>query len=238
MSSTSSAESVASPSALSEREDSARSRSARWTRTAEPCSESTGRPSSRLKTFRREAIEKVKLTLLQQGSHAKTLACKATEPDLKASGQDYGGKLYEPFAWLDPSTPFWRTWQRCLIEGWARFSETWPRSGMTRNGTAFQLPPLAVPTLGIASGLLPTIVANESKGSQRRRYRGSTEYRGSKMSEGLRTGESDPIYTHPTFAEGAMGYPKDWTLLETPSYQESQKSSVGQSLKRKEQGND
>jgi hypothetical protein len=37
-----------------------------------------------------------------------------------------------------------------------RFSETWPRSGMTRNGTAYQLPPLVPHTGATASGLWPT----------------------------------------------------------------------------------
>jgi hypothetical protein len=37
-----------------------------------------------------------------------------------------------------------------------RFSETWPRAGMTRNGIAYQLPPSAPLTDEIASGLWPT----------------------------------------------------------------------------------
>jgi DNA (cytosine-5)-methyltransferase 1 len=39
----------------------------------------------------------------------------------------------------------WRTWQRCLVEGWEQFSGTWPRSGMTRNGIAFQRPAVGAP---------------------------------------------------------------------------------------------
>lgn len=191
----------------------------------EPSSASTGQKSNRLKTYRREGIAEAKDRSSQRDSHAKTSATLASAPALQATVQGYGGKLYEPFAWFDPGTGYWRTWQRCLVEGWARFSETWPRSGMTRNGIAYQLPTLASPTLGIESGLLPTIGANESKGSQRSRYLGSTEYRGAKMSEGLRTGVTDPIYTDPSFAEAAMGYPRDWTLLETPSLLSSPKSS-------------
>ena len=37
-----------------------------------------------------------------------------------------------------------------------RFSEPWPRSGMMRNGTAYQLAPLARLTDATACGLLPT----------------------------------------------------------------------------------
>ena len=198
--------------------------SASSTPSAEPSSGSTGQPSSRLKTYRREGIAEARRESLRQDSLAKASVSQASAPALPIIVQDYGGKLYEPFAWYDPNTDCWRTWQRCLIEGWARFSATWPRSGMTRNGIAYQLPALVSPTLGTESGLLPTIVANEGKGSARSRYQGSTEYRGVKMSEGLRTGATDPIYTDPSFAEAAMGFPRGWTLLETPLPRSSQKS--------------
>ena len=46
------------------------------------------------------------------------------------------------------------------------FSETWPRAGMTRNGTAYLQVPLAPLTKGIASGLLPTPAAVSYGSSQ------------------------------------------------------------------------
>ena len=55
------------------------------------------------------------------------------------------------------------------------------------------------------------------------RYLGSKHFRGAMMSEGLRTSLTDPIYTHPNFAEAAMGYAKDYTLLETVSSRKSPK---------------
>lgn len=62
----------------------------------------------------------------------------------------------------------------------------------------------------------PTIGANEYKGSARDRYRGSANFHGAKMSEGLRTCSEDPIYLNPCFGEVVMGYPIGWTEL-TPS---------------------
>lgn len=94
------------------------------------------------------------------------------------------------------------------------FSETWPRSGMMRSGIVYQLQPLAPLTAEIGYSFLPTIGANEYMGSSRGRYVGSPLFRGAKMSEGLRTCEKDPIYTHPCFAELAMGFPIGWTDLE------------------------
>jgi len=34
-----------------------------------------------------------------------------------------------------------RTWQRCLLEGWTRFSERLPRMGTMRSGKLYQRPP-------------------------------------------------------------------------------------------------
>lgn len=60
---------------------------------------------------------------------------------------------------------------------------------------------------------LPTIGANEFKGSSATRYIGSPDFRGAKMSEGLRTCETDPIYLNPLFAELVMMWPLGWTDL-------------------------
>ena len=76
--------------------------------------------------------------------------------DSPGNGPVYGLKSPDWLASYDPATSSWRTCQHCLVEGLTVYSETWPRSGMTRNGTAYQLPPLARPTGGIESGSWPT----------------------------------------------------------------------------------
>lgn len=167
-------------------------------------------------------------------SHAKTSAMRAKVQDLPGNARDYGESTPVLLAKLDPATSSWKTSQLCLVEGLATFSETWPRSGMMRSGIAYQLPPLVCPTLGTAHGLLPTLGKNEGNGSSSKRFRGSTEYRGAKMSEGLRNSQADPIYTDPDFACAVMGFPKNWARLETLSSRKSPKSSDAQSRKRKE----
>ena len=92
---------------------------------------------------------------------------------------------------------------------------TWSLSATPRGRLKFRLLPWTQINSDSVSGFLPTITANEGKGAGRKRWVGSKDYRGAKMSEGLRTSFNDPIYTHPNFAEGQMGYPRDWTLLET-----------------------
>jgi hypothetical protein len=99
-------------------------------------------------------------TSLRRASHARTYPLLATAPDLPAAVPDSSGRYYEPFAWFDPQARCWRTWQRCLVEGWEIFSGTWPRSGMTRSGIAFRRAPLAPLTKETGSGSsLPTPTA-------------------------------------------------------------------------------
>ena len=105
---------------------------------------------------------------LQLASHAKTLALPVQAPDCPAPVLDCTGKSFEPFAWYDQSGQCWRTWQLCLVEGWERFSETWPRSGMTRNGIAYRRVPLAPLTGETEYGLLPTPEASNTKAVARR----------------------------------------------------------------------
>jgi hypothetical protein len=65
-----------------------------------------------------------------------------------------GPSSSEPFASYDPATSSWRTSQGSWLaeEAWGLSSEDWPRSGMTRSGTAFRQVPSAPLTGGIASG--------------------------------------------------------------------------------------
>ena len=68
------------------------------------------------------------------------------------------------FAFYDPDSSLWRTYQGSFLSAggtpWEKFSEGWPRAGMTRNGIAFRRPPLAPLTYGIGSGLWPTLTVN------------------------------------------------------------------------------
>lgn len=133
---------------------------------------------------------------------------------LKVNDQDFGRRYIEPFAWYDQSSHCWRTWQLCLIEGWARFLEAWPKSGVMHNGIVYELKPLVCPMIEKDFISLPTPCASDYKGSSRKRYRGSPNFRGGRITEVLRICQSDPIYTHPNFAEAVMGLPKDYTALE------------------------
>jgi len=67
-------------------------------------------------------------------------------PDWMEKGQVFGLRCGESFAKLDLGSWLWRTSQLCLDGTLGEFSQTWPRSGMTRNGMCFPLVPSALLT--------------------------------------------------------------------------------------------
>ncbi len=74
------------------------------------------------------------------------------------------GSSLKPLAWFancDRERSCWRTWQRCLLEGWTEFSERWPRSGTMLNGIAYRLPPLVRRISGTGFLFSPTATANQ-----------------------------------------------------------------------------
>jgi len=75
---------------------------------------------------------RVRISVLQERVRAST-----------ANALDSGANSPESLAKYDPSTSSWKMSQRCLVEDLETFSETWPRSGTMRNGTAYLRPPCA-----------------------------------------------------------------------------------------------
>ena len=99
-------------------------------------------------------VEKLwsQLTLLPEGSHAKMSQSQGRRPESrKAPAVDSGLSSTESFANYDPDTSSWRTSQACLLTGWEEFSQTWPKSGMMRNGKCYRRQMSAHPTYVNAS---------------------------------------------------------------------------------------
>jgi hypothetical protein len=145
-----------------------RSRSAKLSPTAEPCSLSTGleSPATEMSASSRQLdllpMESM-LTSSAADSLAKTSASQERELVLQARGAVSGANTRDSLANYDHVTSSWRTSQLCLVEGLEKFSETWPRSGMTRNGTAYRLPTLAPLTDETEFGSWPTPTAQNAK---------------------------------------------------------------------------
>src|SRR5579862_7777079 len=121
---------------------------------ADESSRSTGQLSPA--TMTSEPLSQAQQTLFAGDSPAKTSASPAKGLDWKARAAACGASCAELLAKYDLATRSWRTSQHCLDGALVEFSETWPRSGMTRSGTAYRLAPLVPLTSETAFGLWPT----------------------------------------------------------------------------------
>ena len=116
----------------------------------------------------------------------------------------------DSFAQHDPHTSSWKTSRVSLLDGgWESYLETWPPSGMTRNGQAYRLPPL-VPRTSVGESLLwPTPTARDwrsDKGKQTDQELYGTRGRPlPRVAGGM---------LNPTWVEWLMGFPAGWTELE------------------------
>ena len=105
---------------------------------------------------------------LPADSLAKTSASQETEQEYKTEREvAYGQSAPVLLGSFSPDTPSLKTSQTFLMEsgelGLSEFSGTFPRSGMMRSGTVYQLPNLARTTTEIGSGLWPTPTAHNAK---------------------------------------------------------------------------
>jgi hypothetical protein len=165
MSSTSSRELAASHSASKE-PGCEPSRSVRSSRSAIASSRGTGRKSLSTATSTSSqptAWQQTEFELMSSAadSRAKGYQRQDFVRDCKTRAAAYGENTPVLLAKFDRATSSWRTFQNSFVTdtGWERFSETWPKSGMTRNGIAFQLSPLVPTTFENVSGSLPTPTA-------------------------------------------------------------------------------
>lgn len=155
---------------------------------------------------------------LRQVFRARIFHSLEKVPDYPGSVQVSGGRYADAFAWYDHSSRCWRTWQSCLIEGWARYSGAWPESGMTRSGIAYQLPPL-VPVIDEKDySYWPTPTASDCKGAvslAKANQRKSQSSRGVRLPEHLTVEYQVNIGSrlNPNILEWMQGFPINHTEL-------------------------
>lgn len=112
---------------------------------------------------------------LSAASPARTSVLRESAPEYpKEPEADYGLNTTDLLASYDQDSSVWRTSQTSLLallnsreHGLAAFSETWPRSGMMRNGRAYRRRP-SVPYMletVFGSSHIPTPTACDYKGS-------------------------------------------------------------------------
>lgn len=155
----------------------------------------------------------------------KTSRMLESESVSEGSAPGSGASTRDSLASYDHATSSWRTSQLCLDGALAEYSETWPRAGMTRNGTAYRRRPFAPLTRGTGSGLLPTLAARDYRHPNAKSY---AERGGGKKGEQLPNVIGGPL--NPAWAEWFMGFPAGWTALPrwaTRSSRKSPSSSAG-----------
>lgn len=113
------------------------------------------------------------LMLSAEDFPVRTSAPPVAKPESTVRAAAYGDSSPVLLASFDPASSSWRTSQISLValasglaHGLDEFSETWPRSGLMRSGTAFLLEPLAPLTSATEPGLWPTptvIMSGESR---------------------------------------------------------------------------
>ena len=70
--------------------------------------------------------------------HARTSVQRAeAKASRKKPDQVYFTNSSESYAWYDPNTSSWKTWQRSLITDWELFSESFPKQGTMQNGQLY-----------------------------------------------------------------------------------------------------
>jgi hypothetical protein len=103
---------------------------------------------------------------------AKTLVSQVVERVLTAHEAGCGQSSPDWLASYDLKSLEWKTSQLSLDGDLAEFSETWPRSGMMRNGTAYRLPTLVPDNFATGCGLWPTPNSTAFKGGRTSPRRG------------------------------------------------------------------
>ena len=132
-----------------------------------------------------------------EDSPAKTLATPASEPVWLGNVPAFGGSMQGSFVSYDPDSSSWRTFQLCLGGASETYSETWPRAGTMRSGTAFQRQPSAPITAVIASSSLPTPTASAAGYNQ-----GGAAGRVGPIRPSLRMMARQNLWPTPTAADG------------------------------------
>ena len=153
------------------------------------------------------------LTLSAEDSLAKTFQTLESEQDLTETEADFGSSMRESFAIFDPESLSWKTSQRSLFGGWIEFSETWPRAGTMRNGSAYRHQSLVPLTVATEYSLLPTMRVSMLHGATKAM---ALQRLGDMRIEDwcFLKSRLDSGIPNPTWIEWLAGLPEGWTDLD------------------------
>jgi hypothetical protein len=177
-----------------------------------------------------------------EDSPVRISAKLASELEYSANARDCLQRRSDSLTFWDQTTSSWRTSQLSFTGEWALFWGPWPRSGMTRNGIAYQRPPSALVTAETESGSWPTPTARDWKDGTAAACRNvpANGLLGRVVHESSRRQTDSPESgsLNPVFVEWLMGYPLGWTDLGASATRSSRKSRNGSAAASSKPKND
>ena len=169
-------------------------------------------------------------TLFAEDSPARIFRPQEKCEGLTATDPDSGKNTPALLASWSHDTRLWKTSQLSLFGGLSEFSGTWPRSGILRNGIAFQLDPLVRLTDETGSGYWPTPMAHEGgtgpvslTGAISGKFHMTLDRAveldrlhddSNPVAMTFETYRNDGGKLNPNWIEWLMGYPTGWTEIE------------------------
>jgi hypothetical protein len=147
-------------------------------------------------------------------SPAKTSVMLVMALELKENDPGSGLSSRASLANYDHDSSSWKTSQRCLIEGWEPFSETFPESGMTRSGRLYPRAPWALHTCDDECSLWPTPTASmDGRGFGIPLHENTGRYKLSTVRRVHALVIEHGWRIHPHFTEALMGFPMDGSAI-------------------------
>lgn len=185
-------------------------------------------------TLRRDGIA---VDVICGGFRARTYLELGLAPASMESVQVSGESSHGSLASYDPATRSWRTWQRSLTTEWEPFSETWPTSGMMRNGRLYLRAPWVHHTCDSACSQWPTPTASmDGRGFGIPLHERTSRYKKSTILRVHALVKEHGWRIHPRFTEALMSFPSGWSEIAqsaTASILKFRGSSAARSCKQK-----
>ena len=155
-----------------------------------------------------------KRTSLPLAFHARTYQLPVKGQDLPENGLAFSSGPGRSACWWNRNTSSWRTWQRCLVEGWTRWQQPWPKAGTIWNGQLFPRRTVEPPIGAIAGGGWPTPTVQDASndGGPSQFLRDTIP-----LNARVRIGDrANPGKLNPDWVERLMGIDPGYTLPEGP----------------------